>query len=58
MLGKQAQEIRIRFVQTQSGRPGQWRGRPNKSYKIDDTPLNVARSFIGIHSDEFIRPKT
>ena len=34
------------------------RGRPEKFYKIDDTPLNVARSFFGIPSDKFTRPKS
>ena len=28
------------------GRPEKRRGRPEKLYKIDDTPLNVARSFF------------
>ena len=29
-----------------------------KPLKIDDTPLNVARSFFGIPSDKFTRSKT
>ena len=40
------------------GRPEKRRGRPEKLYKIDDTPLNVARSFLRIPSDKFARPKT
>ena len=33
--------------------PKRKRGRPEKLFKIDDTPLNVARSFFGIPSDKF-----
>jgi hypothetical protein len=34
------------------------RGRPEKQIKIDDTPLNVARSFSGIPSDKFTRTQS
>ena len=40
------------------GRPEKRRGRPEKFNKIDDTLLNVARSFFRIPSDKFARPKT
>ena len=29
-----------------------------KPLKIDDTPLNVARSFFGIRSDKFDKPQS
>ena len=40
-----------------SPQPKRKRGRPEKLVKIDDTPRNVARSFFGIPSDKFTRPK-
>lgn len=40
-----------------SEQPEKRRGRPEKFYKIDDTPLNVARSFFRIPSDKFTQPK-
>lgn len=40
------------------GQPKKRCGRPEKFCKVDDTPKNVARSFFGIPSDKFTRPKT
>ena len=33
------------------------RGRPEKPLKIDDAPRNVARTFFGMKSPKYIRPK-
>ena len=38
--------------------PKKRRGRPEKMFKIDDTPENVVRSFFKIPSDKFTRPKS
>lgn len=38
--------------------PKRKRGRPEKLVKIDDSLLDVARSFYGIPFDNFNRPKT
>ena len=42
----------------ESGPHKKRRGRPEKLFKIDDTPLNVARSFFGIPFDKFTHPKS
>lgn len=58
MLRKQLREPESAPPKRNRGRPKKRRGRPEKLYKIDDTPLNVARSLFRIPSDKFARPKT
>lgn len=51
------QQKEARPPKTTEGQPKRRRGRPEKFYRIDDTPLNVARSFFRIPSDKFTKPE-
>ena len=51
------QQKEARQSKSTEGQSKKRRGRPEKFCRIDDTPLNVARSFFGIPSDKFTKPK-